>query len=441
MHSPARFDNIHPGLTCDHARHLLMKPIKEQDSESDFYTAAAHLINCPCVETTNVLITFLKSSGSSCQAVKIAKRKVVEVLARLGSKESIAVIGNCLWSDDNYLVENSVWALQVLGCDDNIFIDKMIELLEHDTTNQRIIIQSLACLNIEKSLAIISSFQTHSIPGVQGAAISAVAKLTKDFSRVSEITQTLLSPNQMNRHCAIQDLIDANAINQLGEIISAPVSPVFKTRALRQMYDNNPAQKIDRRILTYLDSVISCDLSVINLIHQYDSTPSADFLIRELYNTDFGRCYLALKNIPLCSATEIFPLIKESWLEEAHNDYGAHFFFTCLFGTFSNWPETSYSWIFEVLISSIFNLRPQFQKSRAAAIVSLSKLNPQLVCELIPEILTNRDQLPWEMRYSLIQCFDNYISGDKVFKDDIILKISDNDLDVFVQARARKVLT
>ena len=42
---------------------------------------------------------------------------------------------------------------------------------------------------------------------------------------------------------------------------------------------------------------------------------------------------------------------------------------------------------------------------------------------------------------TLIQCFDNYISGDKVFKDDIILKISDNDLDVFVQARARKVLT
>ena len=77
MHKPARFDNIHPGLSCEHARHLLMKSVSEQDSESDFYTAAAHLINCPCVETEQALIDFLQYRITSCQSVKITKRKIV----------------------------------------------------------------------------------------------------------------------------------------------------------------------------------------------------------------------------------------------------------------------------------------------------------------------------------------------------------------------------
>ena len=93
-----------------------MKSATEQDSESDFYTAAAHLINCPCLETEKVLIEFLEYRSESSQSVKIAKRKIVEVLARLGSQDAIQVIGKCLWSDDQYLVENSVWSLQLLHC-------------------------------------------------------------------------------------------------------------------------------------------------------------------------------------------------------------------------------------------------------------------------------------------------------------------------------------
>ena len=116
MHKPERFDKIHPGLTCEHARHLLTKSVSEQDSESDFYTAAAHLINCPCAETEKALIEFLQNRLSSCQSVKITKRKIVEVLARLGCIDAIPVIGQCLWSDDVYLVENSVWSLQTLQC-------------------------------------------------------------------------------------------------------------------------------------------------------------------------------------------------------------------------------------------------------------------------------------------------------------------------------------
>ena len=436
MHKPERFDKIHPGLTCEHARHLLMKSVSNQDSESDFYTAAAHLINCPCPETEKALIEFLQNRLSSCQSVKITKRKIVEVLARLGCIDAIPVIGQCLWSDDVYLVENSVWSLQTLQCNDQTLVDKMISILEADFANQRIIIQCLSSLNVSRSVDIIRPFQFSSIPGIKGSAISAISKLTHGRERVPEISLNLFLPNQMDRHFAIQDLIDANAIDQIDELFSAPVSPVFKIRAIRKLYGDNLVGTITPSLLTSLDSLLSCDLSTINCVHRYDQIPSGEFLVRDLYNTDFSRCYLALKHLSSSPSSEIFPLLKDSWIEEAHNDYGAHYCFINLFGSIPDWSVESMSWIIEVLIASIFNVRPQFQKSRSASVLSLAKLNPKMLCEFMEEVLAARDSLPWDMRYSLIQAIDKYSELDTVSKRKLILEISDDDNDLFVQARA-----
>ena len=417
-----------------------MKSISEQESESDFYTAAAHLINCPCVETEKALIGFLQYRLSSCQSVKITKRKIVEVLARLGCVDAIPAIGNCLWSDDVYLVENTVWSLQMLKCHDHAFIEKMIDILQADVANQRIIIQCLASLDISSSIDIIRPFQFNPTPGIKGAAISAIAKLAHDYEKVPQISLNLLLPNQMDRHCAIQDLIDANVIDQSAEIFAAPVSPVFKLRAIRKLYSNNLVDSVETCLLSSLDSLLSCDLSSINCVHRYDQPPSCESLIRDLYNTDFSRCYLALNHLSSCSASEIFLLLKNSWIDEAHNDYGAHYCFICLFGSISDWPRESMPWIIEVLVSSVFNVRPQFQKSRSASVLSLAKLNPGMLCELMEEILSARDSLPWDMRYSLIQAMDNYSELDTAYKSKTILEISDDDKDLFVQARARMAL-
>ena len=417
-----------------------MKSVSEQDSESDFYTAAAHLINCPCVETEQALIDFLQYRITSCQSVKITKRKIVEVLARLGCIDAIPVIGKCLWSDDIYLVENTVWSLQTLQCNDQALVDKMIGILEADIANQRVIIQFLSSLDVSRSVDIIRPFQFSSVPGIKGAAISAIAKLTRDSEKVPEISLNLFLPNQMDRHFAVQDLIDANAIDQIDDVFSAPVSPVFKLRAIRNLYGDNLAGIINSRLLSSLDSLFSCDLSVINCVHRYDEIPSAEFLVGDLYNTDFSRCYLALNHLSSFPSSEIFPLLKDSWIEEAHNDYGAHYCFVNLFGSIPDWPVESQSWVFDILISSIFNVRPQFQKSRGASVLSLARLNPAMLCQFMEEILSTRDSLPWDMRYSLIQAIDNYSELDTVSKRKLILEISDDDNDLFVQARARMAL-
>lgn len=418
-----------------------MKSVSEQDSESDFYTAAAHLINCPCAETEKALIDFLQYRITSCQSVKITKRKIVEVLARLGCIDAIPVIGKCLWSDDIYLVENTVWSLQTLQCNDQALVDKMIGILEADIANQRVIIQFLSSLDVSRSVDIIRPFQSSSVPGIKGAAISAIAKLTRDSEKVPEISLNLFLPNQMDRHFAVQDLIDANAIDQIDDVFSAPVSPVFKLRAIRNLYGDNLAGIINSRLLSSLDSLFSCDLSVINCVHRYDEIPSAEFLVGDLYNTDFSRCYLALKYLSSYPSSEIFPVLKDSWIEEAHNDYGAHYCFVNLFGSILDWPVESQSWVFDILISSIFNVRPQFQKSRGASVLSLARLNPAMLCQFMEEILSTRDSLPWDMRYSLIQAIDNYSELDIVSKSKLILEISDDDdKDLFVQARARMAL-
>ena len=77
------FDNIHPGLSQGDAIRLLSTPLEELESQSDPYMAAAHLINFPGRETETALIA-LVMDAEQAQPRKLARRKAVEVLGRLG---------------------------------------------------------------------------------------------------------------------------------------------------------------------------------------------------------------------------------------------------------------------------------------------------------------------------------------------------------------------
>lgn len=392
-----RFDNIHQGLSCDEARRIIALPVDQLESQSDLYMAAAHLINCPCPETEAALIELLESEEIA-QSVVIAKRKSVEVLARLKARQAVTAIGKCLWSDDAYLVENSAWALQQLDCRQLDLIKRLQELLSDERQNKRVLIQALAHLEVVEAAGAIACFQDDSNPGVQGAAIAALAQLGHSRESLEVLAEHLFLPNQMDRQCAVQDLIDAKADAFVPEILRAPISPVFRLRALRQLRGADAPSS--GQYLAEFDQVFEDNPDRLQLVHHYDAPPERTFLLNELFNTDFSRCYLALRSLSCCDADELWPLIEAVWQEKGWNDYGAHYFILHLFGLRSNWPATALATIEALLQEAIHNQRPQFRKSRPAAILSYSVLFPKQFLDHCQSWLSSTEMPMWECRYA-----------------------------------------
>ena len=430
-----RFDNIHPGLTCEHARAILRLPLHELEAQSDLYMAAAHLINCPGKETEISLTQLLELQGDE-QPIKIAKRKAVEVLGRLSCISAVLAIGKCLWSDDKYLVENTVWSLQLLKCDEPALIAQMLELLNDESQNQRILIQCLAALKVRKSLNTIKQLQFSVSSGVSGAAIAAVSQMSGDLKCMGRLVDYLALPNQMDRQCAVQDLIDAKGSNYLEDIIKAPVSPSFRMRACRQLLHSDDYSALTMEKLCFIDRVLDDDPGLVNVVHKYDMEPSSEFLIRDLFNTDFSRCYLALNTLQSFNSERIFTFLKAEWEERAYNDYGAHYLFIHLFGLQSDWSALAMNYIRTILQSEIRNQRPQFQKSRAAAINVYARLFPDSFLASIPPFLDSSVSPPWDCRYVTIMMVDRMDSVSNSHKAKLLHPFFDDE-DVFVAARAR----
>ena len=88
----------------------------------------------------------------------MARRKAVEVLARLGCRDAIPAIGRCLQSDDPYLVENAAFALKELRCQDAEIHATLVSLVDQPSQNQRVLIQSLAALGVDQALPSFRNF-------------------------------------------------------------------------------------------------------------------------------------------------------------------------------------------------------------------------------------------------------------------------------------------
>ena len=81
-------DNIHPGLSQEEAIRLLLLPVDALDSQSDPYMAAAHLINFPGPQTEEALMALVRDPVQA-QPRRLARRKAVEVLGRLGCRAAL----------------------------------------------------------------------------------------------------------------------------------------------------------------------------------------------------------------------------------------------------------------------------------------------------------------------------------------------------------------
>ena len=423
------FDNIHPGLSQQEAIRLLMAPLETLESQSDPYMAAAHLINFPGEATEQALLR-LVIDAEQAQPRRLARRKAVEVLARLGCRDAIPSIGRCLQSDDPYLVENAAFALKELRCQDAEIHATLVSLVDQPSQNQRVLIQSLAALGVDQALPSIQKLLQADSPGVRGAAISAMAQLGGGRESLQQLEDSMLLPNQMDRQSAIQDAIDAHAVELLPQILKAPVSPVFRMRAVKALWPQDVVRLGELNLFSVLDALVEDRPECLQVVHAYDQDPTNEFLIQEFFGTDFSRCYLALQNLASRSAEDLWPLLHRRWLDEAHNDYGAHYFFIRLFALLGDtWPQDARAMIQHILEEAIKTPRPQFMKSKPAAVLALSQLgflhsDAQFKTLLDPALTSF-----WECRYAAVMV------APKTCLQGVL-----NDPSPFVAVRARELI-
>ena len=435
------YDNIHPGLSHHGALAILEQSLESLDSASDYYMAVAHLVNFPGNKTEEALLRLIENSSSE-QAVNLARRKAVEVLGRLGVQRAIPSIGRCLRSNDHYLVENAAWALLQLNCQDVELHQEMCLLLNDPNQSRRVLIQALSGLEVHTALPVLQSLQDEANPGVRGAALAGVAQLSGDSSRLKELEDHLTLPNQMDRQSAIQDLIDCRATYLLPSILKAPVSPVFRLRALRTLWPGQDKAHAGLDLLTCLDSLMWDQPEVLVLAHCYDTEPTTLFLFEEFFGTDFSRCYLALSTLKHRRAEELWPTFWKRWQEDAYNDYGAHYFFIQLLGSLDDWPSAATSTIESLLLEAMHSKRPQFSKSKVAACLTLNKHFPDIWCKSVQQLLSSDLTASWELRYAALMGLGSIDFGNnheifQLLKNDLSVQ----DPDPFVDRRRQLLIS
>jgi bilin biosynthesis protein len=387
------------GLTEEQAIAIIDTPLEQLEDASDKYIAVSHLINYPSEQSIAALVRAIETSNPDELDHRIVRRKAVESLGRLQAESALLVIRQCLKDDDIYTVENTVWAIGEIGTKDPEILEEVAQLLDKPGQIYRVIIHTLAKADYQPSLERVKKFTQVEDEPTRSAAIATVCRFTGDYSQITEVTALLQSSSVNARRGCIQDLIDARYYKAIPEIALCPVSLVFRLRGLRMLLDAGvPSGEITfTEIQPYLEQVLYDHPNDLDLVHEYDTTPGLDFVINELYETDFGRCYLATKTLLDIYAHEAPEALLVTYGDKAYNDYGAHYHVMKLFG----WLK--YAPAYDLLIENLHNREPQFQKSRAACAIALGELGDS---RAIPEIKICLNTPIWDLKYACLLALD-----------------------------------
>jgi bilin biosynthesis protein len=416
-----RFFNIF-GLTEEQAITIIDTPLLELEDASDKYIAVSHLINFPTESAIAALIRAIENSNPDELDERIVRRKAVESLGRLQAKSALPTIRKCLQDDDIYTVENSVWAIGEMGIQDPEILEEIAQLLEKEGQIYRIIIHTLADADYKPALERVKNFTQADDEPTRSAAIATVCRFTGDYSEIDKVMALLQSHNVNARRGSIQDLIDSRYYKAIPEIAACPVSLVFRLRAIRMLADAGvPNGEITfAEVQPNLEKVLMDHPHDLDLVHEYDVIPVLNFVINELYETDFGRCYLAIKTLINIYPEEAPQALIVTYQDRAYNDYGAHYHVMKLLGWLKYIPG------YDLLIENLHNREPQFQKSRAAAALALGELGDK---RAIPELLTCLKSPIWDLKYATLMALEKL--GDISGKE-----IAANDKDWLIRAKA-----
>ena len=416
-----RFFNFF-NLTEDRAIALLDTP-QDQISEDDSrYIAASHLVNFPTEQSIEALMRAVQQTDPSLDN-RIVRRKSVETLGRLQAEVALPVIRDCLSDEDCYTVENAVWAIGEIGTQDPGILEDVAKLLDKPKQTYRVIIHTLTKFNYQPALERIRKFVDDTDPPTASAAITGICRLTSDYSQMGKVLGMLQNPSVLGRRLSIQDLIDANYYDGIPHIARCPVSLIFRLRGIRMLSEAGISSGAINfaTIQPHLEQTLRDHPNDLNLIHRYEGQPDMAFLIRGLYETDFGRCYLAAKTILEHHADVAPQALFATYDEEAKSDYGAHFHVVKLFGWLKHAPA------YDLLVEALHNKQPQFQKSRAAAAIALGELGATNAIEELKACLETKI---WDLKYAALMALEKL--GDTSSYEMVI-----NDTDWLIREKAK----
>jgi bilin biosynthesis protein len=415
-----RFFNLF-NLTEDEAIAILDTPQDQIGEDDSRYIAASHLVNFRSDRSIEALVRAVQTTEPTLDN-RIVRRKSVETLGRLQATQALPVIRTCLSEEDCYTVENAVWAIGEIETQDPDILEEIARLLEKPGQTYRVIIHTLAKLGYGKAIERIRQFTESEDEATASAAIAAICCLTEDYTQMDKVVAFLQHPSRNARRACIQDLIDALYYRAIPQIARCPVSVVFRLRAIRMLADVgvNKGEVTFAEIQPSLEQALRDRPDDLDLVHEYDLPPSLDFAIRELYDTDFGRCYLASKTLIDTYAQQAPAALLQTYKEEAHNDYGAHYHVIKLLG----WLK--YAPAYDLLVEALHNLEPQFQKSRTAAAIALGELGDK---RAIPELQKSLKTQIWDFKYAVLMVLEQF--GDTSVRANLA-----DDRDWLIRSRA-----
>nr|CAB52699.1 bilin biosynthesis protein [Prochlorococcus marinus] len=433
------FDTL-PKLSQKDALHILKTPIDELKLSSDYYKAVFHLAKYPSRETEEALMDLLISESMD-NSILIAKRKAIEVLGRLGCKKAITIIGNNLKSKDPYLVENAAWALQELSCADAELHNLIGCLLEQSHQNQRVLIQSLAKMGAISELPKIKQLlvKDEISSGVKGAAIAAISRLTGESNNLDILRSNLDLDNQNDRQSAVQDIIDAKEYSLLELVLQTPVSPYFRIRSIELLWDKTVDHLFEFNLTKSLDLLLLDDPKNIRILNHYQSKTNSNFLVKELFSTDFRKCYLALSSLLKIPKEEIWTTIKD-YLQEFKKDYGALYFLMIILRKINDSGDKNNKISIELLNHCLDDSWPKFMKFKAQAILASVDIDKNIFYDNYENWLNEEKTPYWVCRYATLMCIQRLIDKENQIKfKDALLRIK-VDSNKFVRLKVNDLL-
>ncbi len=392
-----RFANIF-GLTEEQCIALLDTPPEQATDESERYIAASQLANYPSDAAIDALIRAVNTPYDSLDN-RITRRKSVETLGKLKARRGLDVIRTCLSDDDRYTVESAVWAIGEIGTEDAEILEEIAQLLEKPDQTYRVIIHTLVKLDYGASVDRVRPFMNAEDEPTASAAIATVCRFARDFSQIDRVVAFLQSDSVNARRACLEDLINSRYYPAIPAIARCPISLMFRLRAVRALAESGMKTgevKLDD-VLPVIEQILRDHPKDLELVHEYDQPPALEFLVQELYQTDFGRTYLAIQTFIEQQADTAPPALFATYEAEAHNDYGAHYHVMKLMGWLKHQPA------YDLLLEALNNTSPQFMKSRAAAALALGELGDP---RAITPLQTSAQSKIWMLQYASLMALE-----------------------------------